>query len=79
MIRCIKRALALAVVMALLAGGARAEDSDRPRGYLHFGSGEFDTAWDIHDFWHISLGMNFNRHWGAELAGDVFERYPRLR
>lgn len=60
---------------ALAAPLSCAEDADRRRAYLHFRSGEFNTAWDVHDYWGLSLGMNFNRCWGAEIAGDVFELY----
>ena len=65
--------VAVALSAGLLAVSGRAEDADRPRAYMHFGSGEFNTAWDVHDYWHLSVGMNFDLHWGAELAGDAFE------
>ena len=54
---------------------ARAEDKDGYRPYFQFRSGEFNTAWDVHDYWGLSIGANLDRHWGVELAGDVYERY----
>lgn len=63
--------------LALLTAGtfaSRAEDADRARWYLHFRSGEFNTVWDVLDFWGFSIGMNFDQNWGAELAGDVWEK-----
>lgn len=61
-----------------LSPRGRGEDADRPRGYLHFRSGEFNTLWEVHDLWGLSLGLNFNRNWGAELAGDTFEHYDSI-
>lgn len=67
----------LAGSLALLGGAVstQAEDADRSRWYLHFRSGEFDPAWGVLDYWGFSIGLNFDQHWGAEMAGDVFERY----
>jgi opacity protein-like surface antigen len=68
----------LAGSLAAIATGlvsTRAEDADRTRWYLHFRSGEFNTEWDVLDFWGFSVGLNFDQHWGGEVAGDVWERY----
>lgn len=67
--------------LALLALGTcatRAEDADRQRWYLHFRSGEFDTAWDVLDFWGFGIGMNLDKNWGVEMVGDVWEKNVRV-
>jgi len=61
-----------------LSAPVLAQDFVEPRTYLQFRSGEFDTAWDVHDYWGLSVGHNFNGHWGVEIAGDVWERYLDL-
>lgn len=69
----------LAILAAALAqGSVLAQDFAEPRTYLQFRSGEFDTAWDVHDYWGLSVGRNLNAHWGVELAGDAWERYLPL-
>ncbi len=49
-----------------------AEDSDRPRPYLRFSSGDIEPLWGVDDHWSLGLGMNFNRYFGAELAFDYY-------
>ncbi len=49
-----------------------AEDSDRPRGYFRFSSGDIEPLWDVDDHWSLGLGLNFNRYLGAELAFDYY-------
>ena len=59
----------------------RAEDSDRLRPYLRFHSGDIAPKWGVDDLWSLSLGANFNKHLGAEMTVDFFERdydYPGL-
>ncbi len=57
-----------------LAAPVRAEDADRFRPYLRFHSGDIEPLWGVDDHWSFSLGANFNRHLGAELTLDYFER-----
>ena len=56
------------------AAPVRAEDADRFRPYLRFHSGDVSPLWGVDDLWSLSLGANFNRHLGAELTLDYFER-----
>jgi opacity protein-like surface antigen len=56
------------------AAPVRAEDADRFRPYLRFHSGDVSPLWGVDDLWSFSLGANFNRHLGAELTLDYFER-----
>ncbi|MDP2323455.1 MAG: porin family protein, partial [Gammaproteobacteria bacterium] len=67
-------------VLALLSSHvpASAQDFVEPRTYIQFRSGEFATQWGVHDYWGLSVGRNFNGHWGVELAGDAWERYLDL-
>jgi opacity protein-like surface antigen len=65
--------------LALLAAAAvssvvQAEDADRFRPYLRFHSGDISPLWGVDDMWSMSVGANFNRHLGAELTLDYFER-----
>ena len=65
--------------LALLATAAaacvgQAEDADRFRPYLRFHSGDISPLWGVDDMWSMSVGANFNRHLGAELTLDYFER-----
>lgn len=50
-----------------------AEDADRFRPYFHWKSYEWDTIWGVDDANGVSLGANFDRHWGAELSLDAFQ------
>jgi opacity protein-like surface antigen len=72
------RALATYVfVLALGAASAApswAEDSDRPRYYLHLRGQDTNPATGVHDHWGLSLGANLDRYWGLELSADTFER-----
>ncbi len=40
---------------------------------MHWRAYEWDVLWDVHDANGISLGANFDEHWGAELAFDAFQ------
>ena len=60
--------------MVLMTGSARGEDADRFRSFVSLRSYEWDTIWEVHDGHGVSYGVNFNRHWGLELAFDAFEK-----
>lgn len=66
------------MAILLIQAPAGAQDFVEPRTYIQFRSGEFDTAWGVHDYWGLSVGRNLNGHWGIELAGDAWERYLDL-
>jgi opacity protein-like surface antigen len=68
---------ALLVVM-LSATAGWAQDSDQLRYYLGIRGHGSSPFTDVHDLFGGSLGANFNRHWGAELAIDGFERRIRV-
>lgn len=65
--------LMLALLGALGAAPARAEDSDQLRWYI---GGRFDlfSLTHTHDFVGGEVGVNFNRYIGLELALDNWER-----
>ena len=65
------------LLVALSAIPGWAQDSDRSRYYLHLRGHGSSPFTDIHDMLGASVGVNFNRYWGVELAVDGFER--RLR
>ena len=69
----VERAVTLAGVIWAASLGARAEDADRFRSYVHWKSYEWDTIWGVDDANGVSLGANFDRHWGAELSLDAFQ------
>ncbi len=73
-----RRALGLLVGGLISQASAFSQDFAEPRTYLQFRSGEFNTGWGVHDYWGLSVGRSFNKHWGVELAGDVWERYLDL-
>ena len=69
---------ALAGTAVALAGGlgspaARAEDADRLRYYFGWRSYEADTIWGVDDANGVSVGANFDRHWGMELGVDSLQ------
>lgn len=66
-------AAAFLAAISLLAPAGRAEDADRYRPYLQWRSYEWDTIWGVDDANGVSLGANFDRHWGGELALDAFQ------
>lgn len=68
----LRRFLLTFVVALALAGTAAAEDSSRPRYYLHLRAQD-TNPFGVHDAWGVSLGANFNRYFGLELAGDTYE------
>lgn len=49
------------------------EDADRFRPYMQWRSYEADTIWGVDDANGLSVGANFDKHWGAELALDAFQ------
>lgn len=64
----------VALVFVLGASATvRAEDADRFRTYFHWRSYEADTIWGVDDANGISLGANFDRNWGGELALDALQ------
>lgn len=65
----------LAAWVAVSGAPLRAEDSDRLRPYVYLRSAEFNTVWDVLDGYSIGAGVNLNRYWGVELAGDFYEKY----
>lgn len=65
--------LLLAVGLIEGAESGQAEDTDRFRPYMHWRAYEWDVLWNVHDANGISLGANFNKHWGMELALDAFQ------
>lgn len=77
----LRRHRAVSPWAVLLAGAAvgslagQAEDSDRVRPYVYLRSAEFNTVWDVLDGYSIGAGVNLNRHWGVELAGDFYEKH----
>ena len=64
----------LALVI-LSAAPASAQDSERPRYYLHLRGQDTNPITEVHDHWGLSLGANLGRWWGAELSMDTFERH----
>jgi opacity protein-like surface antigen len=62
-------------LLAVAAGPAGAEDSDRVRYYLGLRGQDTNPATGTHDAWGISLGANLGRYWGLELSADTFERF----
>lgn len=72
MARPLRRLLAALGAALALAGTAAAEDSDRPRYYLHLRAQD-TNPFGVHDAWGVALGANFNRYFGLELAGDIYE------
>jgi opacity protein-like surface antigen len=66
------------VIVALSATMAWAQDSDRPRYYLSLRGHGSNPFTDVHDLFGASVGVNLNRYWGVELAGEGFERRLRL-
>lgn len=64
----------LAVLMTS-AGTCRAQDSARPRYYLHLRGQDTNPITEVHDHWGLSLGANLGRLWGAELSVDTLERH----
>lgn len=67
-----RTAVAIGLVMALPAA-ARATDIQGRRYYLAVRYAESNPLSDAHDAVGLSLGMNWNRYLGFELAGDVYE------
>lgn len=72
--RLLVSSLAAVLVGAVFAAPAWAEDSDRFRYYLQLRGQDTNPWTGVHDHWGLSLGFNFDRHWGLELSSDVFER-----
>src|SRR5687767_13663952 len=66
------------VIMALSATIAWAQDTDRPRYYLSLRGHGSNPFTDAHDLFGASVGVNLNRYWGVELAGEGFERRLRV-
>jgi len=70
--------IALAAAGAFLVPEAPAAEAGRDepndvRPYLHWRVGEFSPYWDVLDLRGISLGVEFNERWGAELALDAWQ------
>jgi opacity protein-like surface antigen len=63
------------VAIVLSAGLGKCEDSDQTRYYLGLNFGESNPVTKASDEWGGSLGVNFDRHVGVELAVDKFELY----
>jgi opacity protein-like surface antigen len=70
--------LGAAIAFGAAAGLASAEDSDRPRGYLHLKFRDTNTLTGVHDYYGFALGANLNRYLGVELSGDRFELFPEI-
>jgi opacity protein-like surface antigen len=66
----------LLVVLSATAGWA--QDSDQFRYYLNIRGHGSSPFTDVHDLFGASVGANVNRHWGAELSVDGFERRIRV-
>jgi opacity protein-like surface antigen len=66
--------LLISLELLLAAGPSYGEDSDRLRPYLRFHSGDISSTWKVYDMWSFALGANFDRHWGAELGIDFYEK-----
>lgn len=71
--KSIQRALqAIALVTASVIWAAEPEAS-QSRAYLHWRVGEFAPAWGVLDLRGISLGLDLDSHWSAELALDAWQ------
>jgi opacity protein-like surface antigen len=68
-------AVAGLALVILSAVPVRAQDSARPRFYLHLRGQDTNPITEVHDHWGLSLGANLGRWWGAELSMDTFERH----
>ena len=66
------------LIVALSAATAWAQDGDEPRYYLGLRGHGSNPFSGVHDLFGASVGVNVNRYWGLELAGDGFERRLRL-
>lgn len=66
------------VIVALTATIAWAQDTDRPRYYLSLRGHGSNPFTEVHDLFGASVGVNLNRYWGVELAGEGFERRLRV-
>ena len=71
--RCLA-ALGGAALICAAAAAVEARDGDEPRGYLAIRGFGSNPATGAHDYWGASLGANYNRFIGGELAVDIFER-----
>jgi len=69
---------AIALSWASVTGG-QAEDSDKPRGYLHLKFRDTNNLTGVHDYFGFALGANLNRFLGVELSGDRFELFPDIQ
>ncbi len=69
--------LLLLLALLLVARPGLCEDSDQRRYYLGLSFGESNPVTKAKDVWGASLGVNFNRHFGVELAVDKLEVYLR--
>jgi opacity protein-like surface antigen len=63
------------VLSATCAVGARAQDTEIPRFYLHLRGADTNPVTEVRDHWGLSLGANLGRFVGAELSVDTFERH----
>jgi opacity protein-like surface antigen len=66
--------LGLLLLLVLSARSAQAEDADRFRPYLRFGSGDISANWGVYDMWTSSLGADFDKNWAGELGIDFYEQ-----
>jgi hypothetical protein len=62
------------VLSATCAVGARAQDTEIPRFYLHLRGADTNPVTEVRDHWGLSLGANLGRFVGAELSVDTFGR-----
>lgn len=70
--------LSAAVLLGATPGWTHADGEDAPRAYLNIRGGGSNPWTHVRDYWGVSAGADFNRHLGAELSADIFERRIRL-
>lgn len=70
------RFTAVGAILALSRMYSVADYGEDPQGYLTFRGQDTNPASKVHDAWGLSLGRNWNEHWGAELAVDNYEIFP---
>ena len=75
----VRRFVALGHVLVILAlSAATSWAHDAPQYYLHLRGHGSNPFTETHDLFGASVGVNLNRYWGVELAGDGFERRIRV-
>jgi opacity protein-like surface antigen len=69
----------LALLLVALSGAPGwAQDGDGVRYYLNLRGHGSNPFTEVHDLFGASVGVNLNRYWGVELAGEGFERRLRV-